>query len=80
MRSIEFKMELENENIHVGAQVEVEESELQDGLIVYYTIIPAVAMSGNFRKQDALKVLTGTVSGVRPGSGGAYYVTVDFED
>ena len=39
-------MEIEYSHIVPGAEVDVEESELQGGLVVYYTIIPAIAMSG----------------------------------
>ena len=74
MREIEFKMELEYEHIKSGAEVTVEEGYLQDGLVVYYTIIPAIAMSGNFKRQEALKTRTGD-----EGSG-AFYVTVGFEE
>jgi len=78
MREIEFKMEIEYEHIRPGVEVEVEESELQGGLIVYYTIIPAIAMSGNFKRTDALSDLKGTVKSVREGNGGGWYVTVEF--
>ena len=80
MGQMEFKMELPYEQIVEGAQVEVEESYLQGGLVVYYTIKPAVAMSGNFRKQEALKKLTGRVVQVRENESGAFYVTVEFEE
>ena len=80
MREIEFKMEIEYSHIVPGAEVDVEESELQGGLVVYYTIIPAIAMSGNFKKREALKTLHGTVSSVREGNGGGWYVKVKFEE
>ena len=80
MRSMEFKMENKYEQIVPGAEVEVEESYLQGGLVVYYTIKPAIAMSGNFRRQEALKELHGRVSKVRENESGAFYVTVDFEE
>lgn len=78
---MEFKMEIEYPQIIKGAEVTVEKGELQDGLVVYYTIIPAVAMSKNFTRQEALKTHTGTVSDVRQdGDSGAYYVTVSFDE
>ncbi len=80
MREMEFKMEIKYDHIVPGAKVKVEESELQDGLVVYYTIIPAIAMSGNFRRQEALKNFEGEVTKVRDGDGGAYYVTVAFDE
>ena len=74
-------MELEYEHIKEGAKVTVEEGYLQDGLVVYYTIVPAIAMSGNFKRQEALKDRNGTVKAVRRDEGsGAYYVTVAFEE
>lgn len=78
-RLMEFKMEIDYEHIKPGVSVTVEESKLQGGLVVYYTIVPAIAMSGNFRKQEALKNYTGTVKEVRP-DGVAFYVTVEFEE
>lgn len=80
MRQMEFKMENRYEHIVPGAEVEVEESYLQGGLVVYYTIKPAIAMSGNFRRQEALKGLHGKVTNVRENESGAFYVTVEFEE
>ncbi len=80
MREMEFKMEIAYDTIKPGVPVEVEESELQGGLVVYYTIVPAVAMSGNFRKQEALKGRKGIVKEVREGNGGGFYVTVSFDE
>ena len=77
---MEFKMENRYEHIVPGAEVEVEESYLQGGLVVYYTIKPAIAMSGNFRRQEALKDYHGKVTDVRENESGAFYVTVEFED
>lgn len=78
-REMTFKMEIEYEHIVPGAKVSVEESKLQGGLVVYYTIIPAIAMSGNFKKHEALTNFEGTVVKVEP-DGVAYYVTVAFEE
>ncbi|MCR5746824.1 MAG: hypothetical protein K6G03_03880 [Lachnospiraceae bacterium] len=81
MREIEFKMELEYEHIKEGALITVEEGYLQDGLVVYYTIVPAIAMSGNFKRQEALRSFEGKVKSVRRDEGsGAYYVTAEFEE
>ncbi len=80
MREMEFKMEIDYPQIVPGFEVEVEESSLQGGLVLYYTIRPSIAMSGNLRRQDALKNLHGTVTAVRDGEGGAKYVTVGFEE
>ena len=80
MKEIEFKMEINYPHIVPGAEVDVEESELQGGLVVYYTIVPAIAMSGNFKRRDALKELHGTVKSVREGNGGGWYVLVSFPE
>ncbi len=79
MRTMEFKMEINYEDMVEGKHVEVEESYLQDGLVVYYTIIPSIAMSGNFKRVDALKSREGVITNVRY-DGLAYYVTVGFEE
>ena len=81
MREMEFKMEIRYDEIREGAEVSVEEGYLQDGLVVYYTITPAIAMSANFSRQEALKTRTGTVTRVREDeSSGAFYVTVSFNE
>ena len=80
MREMEFKMEIKYEHIVPGAEIEVEESQLQGGLVVYYTIIPAIAMSGNFPRHEALKNFHGKVKEVREGNGGAYFVVAEFEE
>ena len=81
MRDMEFKMEISYDQIYEGAEVSVEEGYLQDGLVVYYTIIPAIAMSANYTRQEALKSRQGKVSSVRQDeSSGAYYVTVAFDE
>ncbi len=79
MREMDFKMEIHYEDMVEGKEVEVEESYLQDGLVVYYTIIPSIAMSGNFKRRDALKSRKGVITKVRY-DGLAYYITVGFEE
>ncbi len=78
-REMEFKMEIPYEDIVPGKEVTVDESYLQDGLVVYYTIRPAIAMSKNFRRQEALACRQGIVKEVRP-DGVATYVTVEFNE
>ncbi|MBQ4482676.1 MAG: hypothetical protein II966_05525 [Lachnospiraceae bacterium] len=80
MRDMVFKMEIEYPEIKEGAEVTVEEGYLQDGLVVYYTIVPAVAMSANFTRQEALTVRDGTVKEVKRDDSGAFYVTVGFDE
>ena len=78
MKSVEFKMErpglLKN-----GEDVEVDESRLQtlQGVMYYYTIIPALAMSNNIPAKDRLKVLKGKVTGITES---ASFITVDFDE
>lgn len=81
MRDIVFKMEIEYPQIKEGAEVSVEEGYLQDGLVVYYTIVPAVAMSGNFKRQEALISDKGIVKALKHDEeSGAFYVTVSFDE
>lgn len=72
-------MEIPYEHIKPGEKVSVEESKLQGGLVVYYTITPAIAMSGNYKKSERLNNLEGVVKTVRP-DGVAFFVTVEFEE
>ncbi len=78
-REMEFKMEINYPDMVRGKEVDVEEACLQEGLVVYYTIIPSIAMSGNFRRQEALKNLHGIITDRRE-DGLAYYLTVEFEE
>lgn len=81
MREMEFKMEIDYPQIREGAEVSVEEGYLQDGLVVYYTIVPAVAMSANYTRQEALKTRNGRVVGLRHDEeASAFYVTVAFDE
>ena len=80
MRDMVFKMEIEYPEIKEGAEVTVEEGYLQDGLVVYYTIVPAVAMSANFTRQEALSSVNGIVKDVKRDDSGAFYVTVGFDE
>lgn len=62
MRKIEFKMERPG-LLKVGDEVKVDESKLQtlQGMVYYYTIIPAIAMSNNIPAKDKLDVFDGKV-------------------
>ena len=79
MRRVEFKME-RPDLLHVGDEVEVEESQLitLQGIMCYYTIIPALAMSRNIPYRDRLTNTKGTVVEIIP-SGSAFFVFVEFE-
>ena len=56
MRVIEFKMERPG-LLNVGDEIDVEESQLQtlQGIVYYYTIYPALAMSNNIPARNKLK-------------------------
>lgn len=78
MRTVEFKMERPG-LVHKGETVTVSESKLQtlQGVMYYYTIEPALAMSNNIPARHRLTVDTGTVTEVRE-TESASFVTVEF--
>lgn len=78
--TIEFKMEREG-LLEVGEEVDVEEARLLtlQGMMVYYTIIPALAMSNNIPQSKALKNFHGKVTSIVP-YGSASFVSVEFEN
>ena len=80
MKTIDFRMERPG-LVSVGDQVEVRESVLKtlQGTMYYYTIFPAVAMSGNIPLRDRLETLTGKVVRIDD-EGSLWTVYVDFEN
>lgn len=76
---IDFKMEREG-LLKVGDEVDVEEEQLLtlQGMMVYYTIIPALAMSNNMPQSQGLTNFHGRVTKIVP-SGSASFVTVEFD-
>lgn len=76
MRRMEFKME-RPDLVKVGDIVEVSEGELPSNW--YYTIEPAVAMSGNIPLFERLKSKEGKVVNIEPLTVG-FYVTVEFDE
>lgn len=76
MRSMEFKMERQG-LLTVGQKVTVTEGVLPSNY--YYTIDPALAMSGNFPFREKLHAREGMVTGIVENERG-FYVTVQFDE
>lgn len=76
MRMMEFKMERPG-LLQEGDHVTVTEGVLPSNY--YYTIDPAMAMSGNFPFRERLHAREGDVTAVIENERG-YYVTVAFEE
>ena len=76
MREMEFKMEREG-LLKVGDWITVTEGVLPSSY--YYTIDPALAMSGNIPFRERMTAKEGTVVDIQENDRG-YYVTVNFEE
>ena len=76
MREMEFKMEREG-LLKVGDRITVTEGVLPSSY--YYTIDPALAMSGNIPFRERMTAKEGTVVDIQDNDRG-YYVTVNFEE
>ncbi len=76
MREMEFKMEREN-LVQEGDEVTVTEGILPSAY--YYTINPAVAMSGNYAFRERLRSDRGIVREIKHNEKG-YYVVVEFDE
>lgn len=75
-RRMEFKMERPG-LLEVGDRVTVTEGVLPSNY--YYTIDPALAMSGNFPFRERMLAREGVVTGIVENERG-YYVTAEFEE
>lgn len=73
---MEFKME-RNGLIEVGDKAVVTEGVLPNSY--YYTIEPAIAMSGNYRTSERLKSKEGVVKEIKETSKG-FYVIAEFDE
>lgn len=71
-----FKMERPG-LVEVGQEIEVNEG--QTPAFYYYTIIPAIAMSGNYRVYERLTNMKGTVKSIETLASG-FWVTVEFDE
>lgn len=76
MRDMEFTMSRPG-LVEVGQEVEVTEGKLPSSF--YYTIEPAVAMSGNYSTPQRLKSKTGIIKEIGETSRG-YYVIATFDE
>jgi len=76
VREMEFKMEREG-LLKVGDRITVTEGVLPSSY--YYTIDPALAMSGNIPFRERMTAKEGTVVDIQENDRG-YYVTVNFEE
>lgn len=80
MRTVEFKMERPG-LLNVGDEIEVDVSQLQtlQGVMYYYTIKPALAMSNNIPARQKLKNLTGKVVKINE-TESASFIFAEFEE
>ena len=76
LRTEEFKMERPGQ-VEVGQQVEIVERNTV--AFYYYIIVPAVAMSGNYKFSERIKSKNGVVRDIKRDERG-YFVSVEFEE
>lgn len=76
MRTMEFKMERTG-LVEIEQEVSITEGKV--GSNYYYTIVPAVAMSGNFRYNERLSSRNGVIKSINNTPRG-YYVVVEFDE
>ena len=76
MRQEDFKMERPG-LVSVGDRVEITEGQLPNAW--YYTVEPAVAMSGNYTFREKIKSKEGIVKDIKETDRG-FYITVEFDE
>lgn len=75
MRKMDFKMERTG-LVEIGDRVQITEGVLPSAY--YYTVEPAVAMSGNIPFRERLTAREGVVTDIQENQQG-FYITVTFE-
>jgi hypothetical protein len=68
---------MERDELNIGDEVDINEGILP--MAYYYTIIPALAMSGNFPQSERLSSTEGTVVDIKETPRG-FYVTASFNE
>lgn len=76
LRIEEFKMERPGQ-VEIGQQVEIVERNTV--AFYYYILMPAVAMSGNYKLSERIKARSGIVRDIKRDERG-YFVFVEFEE
>ncbi len=76
LRIEEFKMERPGQ-VKIGQEVEIVERNTV--AFYYYILVPAVAMSGNYKLSERIKSRKGTVRDIKRDDRG-YFVFVEFEE
>lgn len=76
MRKEDFKMERSG-LVNIGETVNITEGKLPNAW--YYTVEPAVAMSGNYVFRERIKSSQGIVRDIKETDRG-FYITVEFDE
>jgi len=76
LRTEEFKMERPG-LVEVGQEVEIVERSTV--AFYYYIVVPAVAMSGNYRFSERIKSRNGIIRDITKDERG-YFLKIEFED
>lgn len=76
MREEDFKMERSG-LVNIGDKVAITEGKLPNAW--YYTVEPAVAMSGNYAFRERIKSTEGIVKDIKETDRG-FYITVEFDE
>lgn len=76
MRIEEFKMERMN-LVQIGEEVEIEERSTD--AFFYYLLLPASAMSGNYKTPDRIKSRKGIVHDIKETEKG-FFVEIEFDE